>query len=192
MLNTLIEYMRIARDVSLGPIRFFRRMSITEGIRHATFYALIMYYIRTAVYFYLSYQQGYFFNPRFQAIPPVTIAAGIFMALIPFLFLLILYSQSIFLYRISNFFGGAGNLEGAYKIIAFVLFLSLFQFIPYVNIVTHTYAMILLIIGTREVFNVDWISSTLGLFFSFVFTMCLYILLFFIPSYFVGLIAFRL
>lgn len=192
MFKTLKAYLLIARDVTLSPIRFFRGMSITEGIRQATYYALIIYYIRSAVYFLNSYNQGYFLSPRFQAIPPVTITAAVFTAMVPFLFLMILYSQSIFLARIGNFFGGAGNLEGAYKIIAFVLFLSLFQFIPIVNIITHIYAIILLIIGVKEVFNVDWISSMLSLFFSFIFTAFLYIILFIAPSYLLGILVFKM
>lgn len=184
MRDSVLEYLAIARDVLLSPVSFFRRMPITEGIRRATYFALLIYYIKCMFFFISSYQQGYFFSPRFQAIPPVSIAAFVFISLIPFLFLLILYSQSIFLYRIANFFGGAGNLEAAYKVIAFVLFLSLFQVIPYINIIVHTYAIIILIIGIREAFNVDWISSTLALFFSFVFTAFLYILFFFVPAYF--------
>jgi len=167
-------------------------MSITDGIREATYFALLIYYIRGFLFFLNSYSQGYFFSPRFQAVPPVTIGAFILMSLMPFFFLLILYSQSIFLYRIANFFGGAGNLEGAYKVIAFVLFLSLFQLIPFVNIAAHLYAMVLLVIGVREVFNVDWISSVLSLFFSFVFTAILYIVFFFIPAYFLNMFVVRM
>ncbi len=192
MRESFVEYITIARDILLTPINFFRGMSITEGIRRATYFALMIYYIRCVIYFLISYNQGYFFSPRFQTIPPVTIAAAIFIGMIPFLLLLIIYSQSIFLYRISNFFGGIGNLEGAYKILAFILFLSLFQFLPYINIVTHTYAIILIIIGTREVFNVDWISSTLALFFSFIFTAVLYLILFIIPAYLTNLVMFTM
>jgi len=189
MRESALEYLVIAKDILLGPVSFFRKMSITEGIRKATYFALIIYYARSFVFFLSSYQQGYFFSPRFQAIPPVSIASFIFISMIPFLLLLILYSQSIFLFRIANFFGGTGNLEAAYKIIAFVLFLSLFQFIPFINIAAHLYAIMLLIVGIREVFNVDWISSTLSLFFSFVFTAFLYILFFFAPAYFVNMLV---
>ena len=188
MRETALAYFTIARDVVLTPIAFFRRMTITEGIRRATYFALIVYYIRSAIFFLISYHQGYFFDPRFQAIAPVSIAAGIIIALLPFLLLLILYSQSIFIYRIANFFGGAGNLEAAYKILAYVLFLSIFEVIPFVNIFVHIYAIILLIIGIREVFNVDWISSVLALFFSFVFTAFLYVLFIFIPMYIIHIV----
>jgi hypothetical protein len=182
--NSALSYLAIAKDILLSPISFFRKMSITEGIRKATYFALIVYYIKCAIFFYSSFQQGYFFSPRFKAIPPVSIASFILISMIPFLLLLILYSQSIFLSRIANFFGGAGNLEAAYKVFAFVLFISLFKLIPFVDIIAEIYAIVLLIIGVREVFNVDWISSTLALFFSFIFTACLYILFFFIPLYF--------
>ncbi|MFA6450776.1 MAG: YIP1 family protein [bacterium] len=188
MFDGALAYFTIARDVLLGPVSFFRRITITEGIRRATYFALIIYFIRSLLFFLLSLHQGYFIDPRFQAIAPVSVSAFIVLSLIPFMFLLILYSQSIFLYRIANFFGGVGNLEAAYKILAFVLFLSIFQIIPYVNIVVHIYAIILLIIGVREVFNVDWISSTLALFFSFIFTAFLYVLFLFIPLYLVHII----
>ncbi len=178
-----LEYLEIARDILLSPIVFFRNMSITEGIRKPTYFALSIYYIRSAIFFVESYHRGYFFSPRFQAIPPVTIASFIFLACIPFLFLLILYSQSIFLFRIANFFGGAGNLEASYKVLAFVLCLSLFDILPIVGELVHIYALILLIIGTHEVFNIDWISSTLALFFSCVFTVFLYLILLFAPMY---------
>lgn len=183
MRKSFISYAELARDIVVSPLSFFRGMNITEGIRQATYFALLVYYIRCALYFFLSYRQGYFFTELFQATVIVTTPMAIFMALMPFLFLLILYSQSIFMYRIGNFFGGSGNLEAAYKILAFVLFLSLFQFLPYLNVITHTYAIILLIIGIREVFNVDWISATLSLFFSFIFTAFLYVILLFIPAY---------
>ena len=192
MRESFLAYAAIARDVMLTPVNFFRRMSITEGIRQATYFALIVYYIRCFLFYVGSYQQGYFFTPRFQATIVVTIPMAIFLALMPFLFLLILYSQSIFLYRISNFFGGAANLEGSYKVLAFVLFLSIFQFVPYLNVIVHTYAIILLIIGVREVFNIDWISSVLALFFSFIFTAFLYVLLFFVPAYLMKMIVFRM
>jgi hypothetical protein len=184
----VLAYYTIARDILLGPVTFFRRMTITEGIRRATYFALLVYFIRSMLFFLLGLHQGYFFDPRIQAIAPVSAAAFIVLSLIPFLFLIILYSQSIFLYRIANFFGGVGNLEAAYKILAFVLFLSIFQVIPFVNIVVHIYAIILLIIGIREVFNVDWISSVLALFFSFVFTAFLYIIFIFVPLYVVKII----
>jgi len=177
------EYLEIARDILLSPIAFFRRMPITEGIRKPTYFALAVYYLRSAIFFLESYHRGYFFSPRFQAIPPVTIASFIFLACIPFMFLLILYSQSIFLYRIANFFGGTGNLEASYKILSYVLCLSLFGLIPILGQLVHVYAVILLIIGTHEVFNIDWISATLALFFSFVFTIFLYLIFLFAPMY---------
>lgn len=183
MKNSFIRYAEIARDVVVSPISFFRGLDITEGIRQATYFALLVYFIRCGLYFFLSYRQGYFFTELFQATIIVTVPMAIFMALLPFMFLLILYSQSIFLYRIGNFFGGTGNLEAAYKVLAFVLFLSIFQFLPYLNVITHLYAILLLIIGIREVFNVDWISSTLALFFSFIFTAFLYVILMFVPAY---------
>jgi len=176
----------------MEPVGFFRRMSITEGIRQATYFALLINVLKSLIFFLGSYNQGYFFSPRFQAIPPVSVAAFFMISLIPFLLLLIMYSQSIFLYRISNFFGGIANLEGAYKIIAFVLFLSIFQFVPVVNAFTHIYAIIILIIGVREVFNIDWISSTLSLFFSFVFTAFLYVLLIFVPAFMLKFIVFHM
>ena len=192
MRESIVAYATIARDVVLTPVAFFRRMSITEGIRQATYFALIVYFIRCALYFLLSYRQGFFFTPLLQATAVITVPMAVFLALAPFLFLIILYSQSIFLYRISNFFGGAANLEAAYKVLAFVLYLSVFQFFPYINIVFHIYAILLLIIGIREVFNVDWISSALALFFSFVFTAFLYVLLFFVPAYLAKIILFRM
>jgi len=192
MKESFLAYAAIARDIVVSPVSFFRGMSITEGIRRATYFALLVYYIRCFLFFLGSYQQGYFFTPRFQATIVVTVPMAIFMALMPFLFLLILYAQSIFLYRIGNFFGGTANLEGAYKVLAFVLFLSIFQFIPYLNVIVHTYAIILLIIGIREVFNIDWISSILALFFSFVFTAFLYIILFFVPAYLTKLVVLRM
>jgi hypothetical protein len=188
MRSSALAYLSIARQVLLAPVTFFRGMSITEGIRQATYFALFIYYFRCAFFFIGSYRQGYFFDPRFQAIAPVSAAALIMLSLIPFLLLLILYSQSIFLYRIANFFGGTANLEAAYKIFAFVLFLSLFQFIPVIGTIAHIYAIVLLIIGVREVFNVDWISSALALFFSFVFTAVLYLLFLFLPAYLLKLV----
>jgi hypothetical protein len=188
MRQSALAYFKIAKDILFSPVAFFRGMTITEGIRRATYFALLVYYIRSLIFFLSSYYQGYFFDPRFQAIPPVSVAAFIVIALIPFMLLLILYSQSIFLYRIANFFGGVANLEAGYKILAFVLFLSIFQLIPYLNIPIHLYAIILLIIGIREVFNVDWISSILSLFFSFVFTAFLYVLFLFLPLYVVHII----
>ncbi len=183
MRQFFLNYYKFGKDLFISPRAFFRGMSITEGIRGATYFALVMYFIRAGLYFLMSWQRGYFFDPRFQAIPPVTIASFFLISLIPFLLLLILYSQSIFLYRISNFFGGTGNLEAAYKVLAFVLLISLFGLVPYIGMLFHIYAVILLIIGVREVFNIDWISSILALFFSLVFTAVLYVIFLFIPLY---------
>ena len=183
MRKFFINTYTFGKDLFISPIAFFRKMPITEGIRGATYFALVMYFIRSSVFFLASWQQGYFFDPRFQAIPPVTVAAFAAISLIPFLLLLILYSQSIFLYRISNFFGGAGNLEAAYKVLAFVLLISLFSLVPYIGLLFHLYAILVLILAVREVFNIDWISSILALFFSFVFTAVLYVLFMFLPLY---------
>ncbi len=177
-------YLLIMRDIIVSPFTFFRRMPLTEGVKTATYYALIIYVIKSAVFFFMSWRQGFFFSEEFRAIPPVTIGSGIFLAMVPFLLLLILYAQSVFLFRIANFFGGIANLEAAYKILAYCLIFSLLQFVPIVNIAAKVYGICIIIIGIREVFNIDYLSAALSLLFSFLFTTVLYIILLIIPMYF--------
>jgi hypothetical protein len=182
MRQTLLNYLTIGRNVMLAPRQFFQRMSITEGIRQALFFVMLVYYIRCTLYFIMSYNRGYFFNPAIVVNKVTTPWAVIFLALTPFLLLLILYSQAIFVNRIGSFFGGMANFEGAFKILGFTLFISLFMLIPFVGAAAHIWASIVLIIGVRYVFNVDWISSILTLFFSYIFTAALYIIVFGIPA----------
>ena len=192
MISTLLNYLTTGRDVFLGPRRFFARMSITEGIRSAVFFALLMYYVRCTIYYIASYHRGYFFNPAIVVSPTFSAWAAVILALTPFLLLLIIYSQSIFVNRIGTFFGGMANFEGAFKILAFTLFVSLFKLIPYVGAAAHIWAIIVLIIGVKIVFNVDWISSILTLFFSYLFTAVLYILIFGIPALFSKMVFLQL
>jgi hypothetical protein len=182
MRKTLLNYLTLGRNVLLAPRQFYERMPITEGIRQAVFFAILMYYIRCTIYFIVSYHRGYFFNPAIVVNPVSTPWAMIFLALTPFLLLLILYSQAIFVNRIGTFFGGMANFEGAFKILGFTLFISLFILIPFVGMAAHIWATIVLIVGVKIVFNVDWISSILTLFFSYLFTATLYILVFGIPA----------
>lgn len=185
------SYLETCKNVLLAPVSFFKSLSITEGIRGALYFAVTIYYIRSIVFYCMSYYKGYFFNPAFKVVYPFSIFAAVFLAVTPFLLLLILYSQSIFVNRIGVFFGGTGNFEGAFKILAFVLFISLFMLIPFVGIAARAWAMIVLIIGIRYVFETDWISSILTLFFSYVFTVALYILVFGLPALFSKMTALK-
>ena len=185
------SYLEICKNVLLAPVRFFRTMSITEGIRGALYFAVTVYYIKSIIYFFVSYHRGYFFHPAIKVSPVFTTYSALFLLITPFLFLLVLYSQSIFINRIGTFFGGIGNLEGGFKILAFALFISLFFFIPIVGFVARVWVTIVLIIGVKEVFNTDWISSVLTLFFSYVFTMGLYIIVFGFPAMMSKMFMFR-
>lgn len=186
---TPIEFFAICRNVTISPFAFFRNLEITEGLRRPVYFALIMYYIRGAGEFYASYKRGWFLIPEIQVHPVSSTFAAAALCVAPFLLLLIIYSQSIMLDRISKFFGGAGNLEGALKVIAYTLFISLFMLIPGVDIVARIYSVIVLIIGAKEIYNLDWISAILGMLFSFLFTAVLYIFLFMIPAYFMNMIT---
>lgn len=178
------HYLEICKNVLLAPISFFKSLSITEGIRGALYFAVSIYYIKSVAFYCISYYKGYFFNPAFKVVYPFSVFAAVFLAVTPFLLLLILYSEAIFVNRIGAFFGGTGNFEGAFKILAFVLFISLFMFIPLVGIAARAWAMIVLIIGIRYVFDTDWMSSILTLFFSYVFTVVLYVFVFGLPALF--------
>lgn len=188
---TILEFLITCRHVAVSPFAFFRGMPITDGVRAPVYFALVIYYIRCCAYFYTSYRQGFFLTPEFQ-VHPVSVAIAIpFLLVSPFFLLLIIYAQSVLLNRIGIFFGGVGNFEGAFKILAYTLFISLFMLIPGVDVIARFYSIIVLLIGIREVFNLDWISSILALFFSFIFTAILYILLFVPPAYLSHMITFR-
>jgi hypothetical protein len=180
--RAFVGFLTIGKNVMLSPRVFFRNMSITEGIRKAVYFAVFIYYIRSVVEFIVSYRMGYFFNPVIRVGEPFTFYAAILMSLIPFFLLLVLYSQAIFINRIGAFFGGIANFEGAFKILAFVLFISMFAMVPFVGIFMKIYAMLALVIGVKIVFDMDWISSILTLFFSYIFTMVLYLILIIIPA----------
>ena len=192
MRQTLLSYLTIGRDVLLAPRRFYKSMPITEGIRRAVFFAVLIYYIRSIVFFLSSYHKGYFFHPAIVVSPAFTGWAAIILAIMPFLYLLILYAQSIFVNRIGTFFGGMANFEGAFKVLAYALFVSLFIMIPFVGIAAQVWAVIVIVVGVREVFGMDWISSILTLFFSFLFTAVLYILVFGVPAFFSKMVFLRL
>ncbi|MEW6201927.1 MAG: YIP1 family protein [bacterium] len=182
-MGTFAEFAETCRSVLISPFAFFRRMPVTEGVSRAVYFALIMYYFRCVVYFIISYRQGYFLIPEI-AVNTVSITfAAIFFAAAPFFLLLILYTQAVLLNSIGVFFGGIGNFEGAFKVLAFTLFISLFILIPGVGYIAHTYAVIVLIIGIHEVYAVDWISSILAIFFSYLFTSVLYVILFVPPAF---------
>lgn len=167
----------------LSPIQFFRSMSITEGIRNAVYFSIVIFYIRSVFIYLYSLHRGYFLNPSIRVAPVSAQYAAIFLGIAPFLFLLIMYTQAVFINRIGNFFGGAGNFEGAFKVLAYVLFITLFTFIPVLGIIPAIYAGILMIIGIKIVFDIDWISSILTILFSYVFTSFLYLILFGIPAF---------
>ncbi|MEW5945702.1 MAG: YIP1 family protein [bacterium] len=190
-METAVEYLVICRDVVISPFAFFRKMPIAEGVRKAMFFALIIYYVRCVVYFVTAYRQGYFLIPEIKVTPVSSTFAALFLAASPFFLLLILYTQSTLLNRIGVFFGGIGNFEGAFKILAYTLFISLFLLIPGVDIVARVYSIAVLLIGTRGVYSIDWISSLIALFFSFMFTAFLYILLFVPPAYFSRMVMFN-
>ena len=189
--KTLLDYLTICKNLTLAPRRFFREMPITEGIRKALYFAIFIYYFRSALLYLTGYQQGYFFNPVLKVNPVVSTWAAVFLGIAPFLWLLILYSESLFINRIGTFFGGVGNFEGAFKIMAFVLFFALFLWIPVVNFIARAYALILLVLGVREVFRLDWISSILTLFFAYIFTSILYLILFGLPAFMSRMVFFR-
>jgi hypothetical protein len=189
--KTFLDYLTICKNITLSPRRFFRGMPITEGIRKALYFTIFVYYFRSAYLYISSYHQGYFFNPVLKVNPVVSTYAAIFLGIAPFLWLLILYSESLFINRIGTFFGGVGNFEGAFKIMAYVLFFSLFLWIPVVNFIARAYALILLALGVREVFRLDWISSILTLFFAYIFTSILYLILFGFPAFMSRMVFFR-
>lgn len=188
---TILNFFTTCRSVVVSPFAFFRGLSITDGVRGPVYFALVIYYIRCCAYFYNSYRQGFFLTPRFQ-VAPVSVAVAIpFLLAAPFFLLLIIYAQAILLNRIGLFFGGVGNFEGAFKVLAYTLFISLFMLIPGVDVIARFYSVAVLLIGVREVFNLDWISSILALFFSFIFTAFLYIILFMPPAYLSKMLIFH-
>jgi hypothetical protein len=190
--QAIINFLTTGKNVMLSPRAFFRAMPITEGIRKAVYFAVVIYYIRSIISFILWYRQGYFFNPSLRVGEPFTAFAAIYLSLMPFLLLLIIYTQAIFINRIGAFFGGIANFEAAFKILAFVLFISMFTLIPFVGIIFKIVSFIALIIGVKYVFDVDWMSSILTLFFSYLFTMVLYLILFVIPALFSRMVILRM
>ena len=186
--NSLLKYLRFARDITISPFAFFRSMSVKEGVREAFYFLFFCLFLRIAERYMTAQKMGYFIIQQFKVAPTLTTGSFLFLLATPVIIMLVLYVQSLFMVRIGVFFGGVGNLEGSFKIISFPQFLSLFYFIPYLGIAFHFYAVFLLLAGLVIVFRVDWISAVLTAFFSWLFTFIVYMLVTIPPAYFSGMI----
>lgn len=187
MRESALHYLKTARDVIISPFAFYRMLSVKEGVRDAMYFILVVLMLRSLGYFWQSYETGYFLMPEIKVSPVFTTGAFLFTLATPVLYLIILYVQSLFIVRIGNFFGGVGNLEGAFKIMAYTQVITLFLFVPIINIVARIFAIIVLIIGIREVFRTDWLSAVLTLFFSWLFTSVIYLVVFVPPAMLSGM-----
>lgn len=188
MYSALVFYFTTCKNVLLSPRRFYRDMSITEGIR-APFYLLVaILYTVAAISYVSSYVRGYFIIPALKVNEVTSAYAAIALGLMPFFYLFIIYCQSVFIYRIGNFFGGSGNFEGAFKAIAFTMTLMVFMLIPFVGLFIAVYGLVILVMAIKEVFDIDWISATLTLIFTYVFTFALYFLALGIPAFLAKLV----
>ncbi len=173
--------MRKLKDILFSPRKFFKNVIKEKGIKEAfkflAIYFMFFIIVNAIIFFIIGKRSSY---NALVSLPEIT--NGLWILMFIFIYLIVLLSSFVSAFLLMmwiRIFGGKWKYENAYKLKVYSNApYYVFGWIPFIGGLFLIYSLILLIIGTKQIFKFSTLKATLIYVIPLIIIFLLFVILF--------------